>query len=184
MSVRKKSLFIHLRTYLLTQRSRVLLEKLTGSQPVKKFPAFYVTRRFITAFTNASHLSLSWAKSSQSIIPHPTTRRSILILSSHLRLGLPRGKTDRHPYNLFLAGYHNANQQLSNLQLISCLRIIQSLMLECFRYGHCVQNSAARGDTPVPFTRRWSTQQSHLLSFQNECTVIETVVLWALYREF
>jgi hypothetical protein len=47
-------------TYLLTPRSRVLLEKLTGSQLVKKFPAFYGTRRFITAFTNARHLSLSW----------------------------------------------------------------------------------------------------------------------------
>ena len=38
-------------TYLLTPRSRVLLEKLIGSQPDKTFPAFYVTRRFITAFT-------------------------------------------------------------------------------------------------------------------------------------
>jgi hypothetical protein len=39
--------------------SRVLPEKLTGSQLVKKFPAFYGTRRFITAFTSASYLSLS-----------------------------------------------------------------------------------------------------------------------------
>jgi hypothetical protein len=30
---------------------------------VKKFPAFYGTRRFITAFTRARHLSLSWASS-------------------------------------------------------------------------------------------------------------------------
>ena len=45
--------------YLLTPRSRVLLEKLTGSQIVKKFPAFYGTRRFITAFTSVRHLSLS-----------------------------------------------------------------------------------------------------------------------------
>jgi len=37
----------------LTTWSRVLLEKLTGSQLVKKFPAFYGTRRFIAAFTNA-----------------------------------------------------------------------------------------------------------------------------------
>ena len=47
--------------YLLTRCSRILLEKLTGSQLVKKFPAFYWARRFITAFTNARHLSLSWA---------------------------------------------------------------------------------------------------------------------------
>jgi len=36
-------------TYLFTPWSRVLLEKLTGFQLVKKFPAFYGTRRFITA---------------------------------------------------------------------------------------------------------------------------------------
>jgi hypothetical protein len=34
-------------------------KKLTGSQPVKKFPAFYGTRRFITAFSSAQHLPLS-----------------------------------------------------------------------------------------------------------------------------
>ena len=33
----------------------------------KKFAAFYETRRFITAFTNARHLSVSWASSIQSI---------------------------------------------------------------------------------------------------------------------
>jgi hypothetical protein len=37
----------------------VLLEKLTGLLLVKKFPAFYGTRKFITAFTSACHLSLS-----------------------------------------------------------------------------------------------------------------------------
>jgi hypothetical protein len=46
-------------TYLLTPWSRVLLEKLTGWQLVKKFPTFYGTRRLITAFTSARHLSLS-----------------------------------------------------------------------------------------------------------------------------
>jgi hypothetical protein len=34
-------LLTYLFTYLLTPWSRVLLEKLTGSQLVKKFPAFY-----------------------------------------------------------------------------------------------------------------------------------------------
>jgi hypothetical protein len=37
----------------------VLLEKLTSLQLVKKFTAFYGTRKFITAFTSACHLSLS-----------------------------------------------------------------------------------------------------------------------------
>ena len=62
-------LFTYLLTYLLTPWSTVLFEKLTGFQLVKKFPAFYGTRRFITAFTSARHLSLSWASSIQSI-PH------------------------------------------------------------------------------------------------------------------
>jgi len=78
-------------TYLLTPWCRVLLEKLTGLQLVKKFPAFYGTRRFITALTSVRHLSLSWASPIQSIYPHPTSWRSILILSTHLRLGLPSG---------------------------------------------------------------------------------------------
>ena len=69
----------------------VLLEKLTGFQIVKKFPAFYGTRRFITAFTRARHQSLSWASSIQSMHPYSASKRSILILSSHLRLGLPDG---------------------------------------------------------------------------------------------
>jgi len=34
--------------YLLTPWSRILLEKLTGSQLVKKFSAFYGSRRFTT----------------------------------------------------------------------------------------------------------------------------------------
>ena len=74
-----------------TPWSRVLLEKLTGLQRVKKFPAFYGTPRFITAFTSARHLSLSWASSIQSVPPHPTSWRSILILFPHLCLGTPSG---------------------------------------------------------------------------------------------
>jgi hypothetical protein len=87
-------LLMYLLTYLLTQCSTVLLEKLTGSQLAMKFPTFYGTQRFITAFTRARHLSLSWARSIQSITPHPTSWRSILILSSHLRLS----KTDLFLY--------------------------------------------------------------------------------------
>jgi hypothetical protein len=49
----------YLLTYLLTPWSRVLLEKLTGLQLFKKFPAFYGTRRFLTELTSARHLSLS-----------------------------------------------------------------------------------------------------------------------------
>jgi acetone carboxylase gamma subunit len=69
----------------------VLLEKLTSIQLVKNYPAFYGTRKFITAFTSFRHLPLSWASSIRSISPHSTFWISSLILSSHLRLGLPSG---------------------------------------------------------------------------------------------
>jgi len=39
-------------------------------------------------FTTAWHWSLSWARCIQSTPSHPTSLRSILILSSHLRIGL------------------------------------------------------------------------------------------------
>jgi hypothetical protein len=39
----------------------IVLETLTGFKPVKKFHAFYGTRSFITAFTSARQLSMSWA---------------------------------------------------------------------------------------------------------------------------
>ena len=78
-------------SYLLTPWCRVRLEKLTGLQLVKKFPAFHGTRRFITALTSVCHLSLSWARPIQYIYPHPTSWRSILILSTHLCLCLPSG---------------------------------------------------------------------------------------------
>ena len=78
-------------TYLLTPWCRVLLEQLTGLQLVKKFPAFHGNRRFITALTSVRHLSLPCVSSIQSTYPHPTSWRSILILSTHLRLALPIG---------------------------------------------------------------------------------------------
>ena len=84
-------------TSLLTPWCRVLLEKLTGLQLVKKFPAFHGTRRFITALKSVRQLSLSWASPIQCICPHPTSCRSILILSTHLSLG--------HSSGLFPSGF-------------------------------------------------------------------------------
>ena len=77
-------------TYLLTSWCRVLLEKLTGLQLVKKFPAFHGTRRLITTLASIRHLPLSWASPIQSVYPYPTSWRAILI-SIHLCLGLPSG---------------------------------------------------------------------------------------------
>ena len=77
--------------YLHNPWCRVLLEQLTGLQLVKKFPVFHGTRRFVTAPTSVRQLSLPWASPIQSIYSHPTSWRSVLILSTHLRLGLPSG---------------------------------------------------------------------------------------------
>ena len=78
----------YLLTYLLSLCSRFLLEKLTDFTLVKKF---YKTQIFITPFTSSRHLSLFWASSIHTTNPHPTSWRSILILSSHLRMSLPCG---------------------------------------------------------------------------------------------
>jgi hypothetical protein len=51
--------------------SRVFPYKLTVPQVAQKFPAFYGTLRFITAFTSVCHLSLSWTTSIQSMPSHP-----------------------------------------------------------------------------------------------------------------
>jgi hypothetical protein len=60
ISERDETESVHLLTYLLTySMGRVLLEKLTGMQLVKRFPAFYGTRTFITTFTSARQLSQS-----------------------------------------------------------------------------------------------------------------------------
>jgi len=90
----------HSWSYLLTPWCRDLLEQLTGLQLVKKFPVFHGTRRFITALTSARHLSIL-GQPIQSIVPHPTSWRFVLILSTHVHLGLPSGR--------FLSGFPTKN---------------------------------------------------------------------------
>ena len=86
-----KYIYILLITYVFTPLSRVILQKLRGFQLLKKFPTFYGTRKIITVFTSACQLSLTSASSIQSIPPHPTSWRYVLILSSHPCLGLSSG---------------------------------------------------------------------------------------------
>jgi hypothetical protein len=71
--------------------SWALLEKPPTMQLLKNFPAFYGIRRFIAVFTRASNWSLSWARSIHSIPSPHISRRSILLLSTRLRLCLPSG---------------------------------------------------------------------------------------------
>ena len=96
----KEIVLLYLLTYSLHGAESFLRSELV-LQLIKKFPAFYGTPKFITVLTSARHLSLSWANSIQSPQPIPTSWRSILILSSHLRLGLPNG--------LFPSGFPHQN---------------------------------------------------------------------------
>jgi len=91
-----RALLTYLLTYLLThsieQSPSSEASRFSASQAI---PRFYWIRRFITAFTKARHLSLSWVRSVQSLAIPPTSWRSILILFLHLCVGLPS--------NLFLS---------------------------------------------------------------------------------
>ena len=91
---------IHLLTYLLTysmEHSPWEANRFAASQEI---PAFYETRRFITAFTSAPPLP-SLSQLEPVLTPHPTSWRSILILFFHICLGLPSG--------LFLSGFPTKN---------------------------------------------------------------------------
>ena len=81
-------IFTYLLTYSMEQSSSSEANWFSASQEI---PRSYATRRYITAFTTARHLSLSWARPIQSIPPNPTSWWSILILSFHLRLDLQSG---------------------------------------------------------------------------------------------
>ena len=83
--------YVHI-LYTLTPWSRVLLEKVTIPQLVKKFSAFYGTWRFIPhSQVPATCPYTEPDQTSPYPLPHPTSWRSMLILSSHLRLDLPSG---------------------------------------------------------------------------------------------
>lgn len=58
---------------LITPWNTVLSEKLTDPHVVKKFPECYGNQGFITALTSTRHLSLSRARSIQSMHSNPTS---------------------------------------------------------------------------------------------------------------
>ena len=80
---------ILLLTYLLTAWCSVLLEKQTVFADSQDIPHISRNPKVHYRTHKRPPLSLSWASPIQSIYPHPTSWRSILILSTHLRLGLP-----------------------------------------------------------------------------------------------
>ena len=79
----------HMNTYLL-HGAEPFLRSWLDLKLVKKFPTLYGTRKFVTVFTSATYVFLSWHRSAN-FPPLPTSRCSILKLFSHLRLGLLNG---------------------------------------------------------------------------------------------
>ena len=70
--------------------SRIFPKKFTGAQLVKRLPALWGTR-LVTAFESSHQHSLASVRSIQSVPPLPSSSKSVLIISSPLRLGLPSG---------------------------------------------------------------------------------------------
>jgi hypothetical protein len=69
----------------------------------KNFSTFHGTWRFVTMFTRALHWSLAWARSIQSIPPHPIYLRSILVLCAHLHLDLLSGFSTNVQYTFLFS---------------------------------------------------------------------------------
>ena len=101
----RQDLGSRLQCYLLIARSRVLLEEPTGSQLVKKLPAFYGTRMFITAFTSARHMSLSRARLIQSMPHLPQIHLNIILpsTSGYSKWPLPSGCPTKTLYTTLLS---------------------------------------------------------------------------------
>jgi hypothetical protein len=64
---------------------------LTAVQVLRKFPMFYVNRKFFTVFRRARLWSLTSVRWMQSMPPHSISLRNNLILYFHLLLSLPSG---------------------------------------------------------------------------------------------
>ena len=79
---------VHRLTYSMGQSPSGETNRFSSS---KKIPGIQWNPKVHYCLYWARHLSPSWDSSIQSIPPHSTSWRSILILSSHLRLGLPSG---------------------------------------------------------------------------------------------
>jgi len=98
--------------------------KVTVGQSVKKLLAFHETRWFITVFTTTRHLSLPSVGRTHSKPCHPISLTSVIILFSHLRLGLASSSFLQvlrlNPYKVFSTSQCVPNGGAQNAYRILC----------------------------------------------------------------
>jgi hypothetical protein len=104
---------------MLTPRSRVIFEKLTGSQLMKKFSTFYETRRLIPTFTSARHLSLSWTISIQYMPPS-------YFLKIHLNIILPSTTGLNGIYVIKVKHCHSISKRYYSSYFLTLFAVIQT----------------------------------------------------------
>jgi hypothetical protein len=135
----------------------VLLKKPPDVLSLDTFPTFHGTQRFITAFTKALHLYLSWARPIQSTPIHRISERSILMLSTNLCIGIPSGLFlsgfPLHPHSHYMSHpshrLHNSNYIWHRVQIMQLLIMQFSKTFPPFHHSLVqIYSSASCSQTP------------------------------------
>ena len=131
-----------LKTHLITPSNRIFWEANRFSASQKKITDILWNPKFSNWYTSARQLSLTWASSIQSITPHSTSWRSILILSSHLRLGMPRGLFPRWQFSTVIKALYNF--QTNAYFVVQISKFLANISLSTFV---CLQSNRSKKQT-------------------------------------